>query len=277
MCWSAQVSLRFACLDTFFVALLLAKALLDKSSKRRILRLTYAAMMSCVAVQEWSQYGIWKRGRLAESSYNCADAPDVLLSIMTTGAAESVPLPLIVSSFWTRRTDSPTAIHHNAMRHTAVLLWFMQFSIVLLSTIATQKYCVELGKNSHQVWICESAPYEAGGQFLHQAFFWIYCASSLCAAESLDMPSADRRRLQMIGLFSAVVSIALYGKTLEACSVWCWSAFVLGICLCLQEYGYIGTISTIISNDTLAHLFLAADIEVPQVKVLSSETKKVIG
>lgn len=247
MCWSSQVSLCFASLDTCFIALLLAKAYSERMSrnKKRTTTLagTYAALMTCIAVQEWAQYGVWIRSsrRGEESPLSCSGSTDVLLGILTTGAAESVPLPVIASSFLTRRqANNPSqSDYRSSMRQASLVLWVMQFLIVALSAIATKKYCVELGENSHQVWTCESAPYQAGGQLLHHAFYWGYVVSSLCAAESLDMPRGERRRLQGIGLISAIVSIVLYGKTLEACSIWCWSAFVLGIYLCAEVYGYI--------------------------------------
>jgi len=235
MCWSALVSLRFAWLDTFFVALLLAKGLFGKNSERHNKCLTYSALMACVAIQEWSQFGIWKRNRLAESS--CTDAPDVLLSIMTTGAAEAVPFSLIVASFLTRQTNPATVAYRDSMRRTAIRFYVMQLLVVVLSVITTKKYCVELGQNLHQVWICESATYQAGGYSLHDTLYLLYFLSAVYAAESLDMPQAERRRLQGFALLSAVVTVTWYGRTLEACSIWCWSAFVIGVWLCLQEYG----------------------------------------
>lgn len=241
MCWSTEVSLRFASLDTFFVSVLVAKALFDKNLERRNIRLAYSALMACVAIQEWSQYGIWTRNRLALSS--CTDAPDVLLSIMATGAAEALPFSLIATSFLTRQPHHVTVGYRSSIRRTAILLYVIQVMLVILSVVATKKYCVELGQNFHQVWICESATYQAGGYSLHHTVYWLYFLSAVYAAESLDMPLAERRRLQGFALLSAVVSVALYGKTLEACSIWCWSAFSLGLWLCLQECGLIEVVA----------------------------------
>jgi len=189
-----------------------------------------------------AQFGIWKRNRLGESS--CNEAQDVLLAIMSTGAAESVPLTVVASCFYTTWRTSIT--YQNCMRQAAILLWVVQFLIVFLSAVKTQQYCVREGQNHHQVWICESAPYQAGGVFLQYSFYWLYVLCSLCAVESVgQMPLAERRRLQGIGLVSAVMCFVLYGGSLEACSVWCWSAFFLGPSLCAEVYGYTDTVSSI--------------------------------
>jgi hypothetical protein len=231
MCWSAQVSLLFACLDTFFVALLLARKYV-LPNKRPSHAGKYAALMTGVALQEWAQYFIWKRNRLG----SCSDPRDIFLSFLAFGSAESLPFSLIVAS---TREKSVKHHHRRHMRILALILWLTQMLIVFSSAAYTGRYCVELGDNHHQVWVCESASHAAGGEPLHALFYWLYIASSVCSAESVDMPCGERRRLQGIGVVSGAASYALYGSTLEASSIWCWSACVLGLDLCAQEYGYL--------------------------------------
>ena len=224
MCWSATVSWRFAWLDTLLVALLLWRA---ARKPQTTLAGTYAALMTSVALQEWGQYWLWRR------ELSCEAAMDVALGVFTTAAAESVPLSLLFCS-WRTVGNVP---HFQRIRWVATGLWLLQFVAVAGSALVTDHYCVVEGPKGHQVWLCESATYAAGGHALHYSFYWIYVIACLLAAESVDMSRGERRRLQGIALVSAVVCLAWYGNTLEACSVWCWTAFTVGINLVAEVYG----------------------------------------
>lgn len=235
MCWSALVSWRFACLDTLFVALLVARSF---QKPNPTFARTYAALMSSIALQEWGQYILWRR------QLSCYSMADAALGFWTTGAAESVPLPLLVCSYYTVRSVP----HYQRIRRAAIALWFFQFVVILGSIAVTRKYCVEHGERGHQVWICESATHAAGGRFLHDLFYWLYVTSCLLSAESVDLPRGERLRLQVIPLISAVGCFVMYGHTLEACSVWCFSAFTVGMSLVAEVYGYTDRILRYIST-----------------------------
>jgi hypothetical protein len=196
---------------------------------------TYAAMMTAVAVQEWAQYFIWKR--IETGSMEC-HLWGILVSILTMIAAETVPLPLLASSM-----AYSTNLYASRMRQMATWIWCFQFFLVLICvrhTYGTHHYCVDEGLHHHQVWLCESATYAVGGHWLQFSFYWLYVVSCMFSAEAMTgtMQLGEIRRLQTIGLVSAFICIVMYGETLEACAIWCWSAFILGVCLCAQVYGY---------------------------------------
>mmetsp|Transcript_10303 Transcript_10303/g.19777 ORF Transcript_10303/g.19777 Transcript_10303/m.19777 type:complete len:241 (-) Transcript_10303:2359-3081(-) len=237
MCWSSQVSLNFALLDTCFAVLLAVKALDKKTANSHNpqpnVAIVYADIMTCVAIQEWAQFGIWRRWDqvvgLERKSY-CSIPADAFLSFLSTTAAEAVPVPFIVASFSARHNSKP---YYNQMGQLALLVWTVQAMLVLLSVALTHKYCVELGPNHHQVWICESACYSLGGPSLHYISFFLYVLSCLLGTESVEnLPLNQRRCIEGISLLTGVVSVFWFGPTLEACSVWCWSAFALGVYLC---------------------------------------------
>ena len=247
MCWSAEVSLCFAILDTLFVALLLARphiATLSKQERKRIsLCTTYAGIMAGVALQEWGQFAIWERNRLG----NCTEAVDVFLAILTTGAAMLVPIPLLVASYDSRYMAN--SVYQTATRSIAIVSWIADLLIIIFSLLRTQEFCVNKGPNHHQIWLCESATYQVGGHLLQYTCIMLYTLCCLCSIESISqMPFWDRRRLQTFALVSVSVCTILFGDTLETCSVWCWSAFILGVSLCAQAYGYLDHFSALIQK-----------------------------
>lgn len=286
MCWSAQVSYEFACLDTLFVVLLLAKSMgvrrwtsssssslstttggrsshnKDSSkysvveNSRQSFAGTYAGIMAGVAIQEWAQYGLWVRGHLQSTKIQGqeeAEAPqdylDVFFSILALLGAESVPLTAILSSALTADDSSasrqhrgcgdhasPTKSRRRLLRRVSQILWVIQAAVVLSTILYTHQYTVVIGPNHHQVWICESATDQFGGYPLHAVFYWMYLASGVLAVQSHErIDASEKYGIIAIGLISGMVLFLLYGNTLEACSIWCWSAFLLGVYLCLQE------------------------------------------
>ena len=252
MCWSASVSLQFAVFDTVIVVLLLWLVATGKQPQRQqqqqvVCTCTYAALMTCVAVQEWAQFAIWQRQHLTTTAGDaCQDAMDVLLSFTTVAAAEALPLSLIVSAYCNMNGPAHDANHtatttialkRSWICATAAWLWLVEVTIVLAAVYATQKYCVQLGPHSHQVWVCESAVYQVGGRRLqHWVYFSYVLAAVLAVQANHAIPKAEKRLLQVFGLMSSIVAVTLYGNTLEACSIWCWSAFVLGMGLTLVSY-----------------------------------------
>ena len=230
--------------------------------KRESFAGTYAAMMGCVAIQEWAQYGLWVRGHLQEEDMAMGtqtqtqqhDTIDILLSILTVVGADSIPLTVIISSAFTenskshRCTDHRTEIKkhrsqtstqtkvsssrwqlssHN-IRRIAQILWIGQAMMLLSTVLYTHQYIVSIGPNHHQQWICETAAFRVGGPVMHAVFYWTYLASGLIGMFSFDdqtMNVNEKRSITAIGMISGIVSFLLYSKTLEACSIWCWSAF----------------------------------------------------
>jgi len=81
-----------------------------------------------------------------------------------------------------------------------------------------------------------SAVYAVGGYPLYYATLAMYLVSAVLAMEEMSLsswlPRHEKRWIYAIGLASGVVAYGRYSWTLEACSVWCWSAFSYGIYFC---------------------------------------------
>jgi hypothetical protein len=223
--------------DLFFVGALLLKTYRVSASATHGIRYgTYAALLFFITVQELAQYGAWQSGHLLttdEPRARCAGS-DIFFSLLATGSALLVPVVPMISA---AATPSPTKA--NRLLRTAFGSWLALLTIVVACVVHTRTYCIELGKNHHQVWICASAVYRTGGYPLFSLAMLLYIVSGLYALFAVPtIPPIERWWICGIGLTTAAVSFGIYGRTLEACSIWCWSAFILGLYfgfLCLTQ------------------------------------------
>lgn len=278
MCWSANVSWAFASLDLVFVAILVFRMVTKQRQRQpvgnhnspRHLDGTIALCLMSVALQEWAQWAVWKSGIMIRSDSTDAQKQaactpyHIFLSFAASGAAQSIPLILIVSAmremnFWrgieysslaTSSSDSQSlspslqqrgvtgksAVLEKQLAQAALLCWLAQFAIIVMCVLSSGIYCVQLGKNHHQVWICASSVYAMGGMPLYLLILVLYILAAGCALEAMPLPDRERQWIQAIALTNGAVAYGLYCWTLEACSIWCWSAFSFGIYFCLRDY-----------------------------------------
>lgn len=129
--------------------------------------------------------------------------------------------------------------HVYSLLRKAAVAWLAGVVIIVACVVHTQTYCIELGQRHHQVWICASAVYRTGGYPLYFLMLLFYLASALYSLFALpSIPTSQRQWIYAIGLTNAAVAFGMYCWTLEACSIWCWSAFTYGIYftyLCLYQ------------------------------------------
>lgn len=227
MCWSQEVSFTFACLDLVFVATLLYRG-----------RLTYAVFLGAISLQEWAQWAVWKTGSLEQENHDerSCTPRDIALSFTASGAAQSIPVILALSA-WCSRSNlkhAPTEDTRNRLIQQSLLWWLVQFLIIVACVWYSGIYCVQLGRNHHQVWICASSVYETGGYPLYLLTLVQYLASAILALKALPIDNIERQWIYGIGLANGVVAYGVYCWTLEACSIWCWSAFGYGIYFCFM-------------------------------------------
>lgn len=231
MCWSAEVSWAFASLDLVFIGVLLCK---------RHRNGVYIAFLCAIAAQEWAQYFLWRRGHLLDEALSCSTATDVALSLTASLSAQSVPLTLIGGAlYYDYGGGSYAAL--NKERSTRIAWeafgwWLSQFVILTACVIYSGKYCVTVGPNHHQVWICASAVYEVGRYPLYFLSLFQYIMSAGRALWALPLPTHERQWILGIALTNGFVAYGIYSWTLEACSIWCWSAFSFGIYFCVKDW-----------------------------------------
>jgi len=240
MCWSADVSGAFGCLDLIFVGILLYQKGVSSSSKSSSsFHGTYAAFLSVVAAQEWAQYALWKWANLNPNNDNYCSTQDKLFSLAASGTAQSIPLVLLLCDSGQPSphdvNQRPTDERRRQFRQRAWILWCAQFVMVVVSVCYSGRYCVMQGKNHHQVWICASAVYETAGYPAYFVSLALYALSAGAALEALSLPVHEKQWIQGIGLANGAVAYGIYSWTLEACSIWCWSAFAYGLYFCLKD------------------------------------------
>lgn len=235
MCWSKDVSFAFGCLDLVFVAILLYK---KSNSNGKSLHGVYAAFLTSIAAQEWSQYAVWKHQGNLKDATNCSHL-EMLYSLGATGSAQVVPLVLLVGAIVTRsdrylRLEEDIEMFWSKIRW-SLSMWLAQFLIIVACVVFTGMYCVTVGTHHHQVWICASAVYQAGGYPLYFLTLVQYLLSAIFAIGALPLSPLEKSWIYAIGITNGLIAYGLYCWTLEACSIWCWSAFTYGIFFCVKD------------------------------------------
>lgn len=243
MCWSAPVSCMFGTLD-----LLAILFLLNRSKGRDV---TYACLLGSIAFQEWAQFLVWWSDSAVESQEECT-MHKALIGIHTFLGSNSIPAVLIWRSVVDHRQSSASlsasAEHHPPpasndennntivlLRIKAFVLWITSTLLVVVAAIYTNSYCIMVGPRHHQIWICAQSIYKLGGYPLYFVSLTMYGSSIVYGLIALNLPHKERLWIGWIGFVCGVVSYGLYFYTLEACSIWCWSAFSIGVYLCLRQ------------------------------------------
>lgn len=211
MCWSAPVSLAFGVLDLLCIAVLVCR--------RRGDDVRYAAMLAGVAAQELAQYGLW-----ADGLGGACTRRKALLSFATMAGSHAIPVAMLLLA------------HPKCRRQAAQGAGMLaaEAAIVLGSVAATGWHCVEVGPRGHQVWPCARAVHGAGGFPLYVLSLVLYAGAIVRALDAMLLPPAEAKWITRIGTGTVGAVYLVYAWTLEACSVWCWSAFSLGLYLVLR-------------------------------------------
>ena len=225
MCWSAPVSCVFGTIDMLVIAYLLWR--------RQGRDTTYACMLGGVAFQEWAQFLVWFTHSAVKSQEECT-LPKALTGLGTFVGSSSIPIVLIwrsvVDNAWQQEQYA-----YNTARIKAFVLWTTSTLLVVMATVYTESFCVMVGPQHHQIWICAQSIYELGGYPLYFLSLTMYGLSTVYGLIALDLPHKERLWIGWIGLVCSIVSYGVYFYTLEACSIWCWSAFSVGVYMCLRQ------------------------------------------
>lgn len=212
MCWSEEVSLASWVYDVACLAILLAR--------RRRNDLKYVVLLSGIASQELFQFITW---RLIQHDAN--EHCTIPLAVASLGAmlsSQAIPLGVVAASEIRHAADD---VEPNRWQQLVALgLWSTQLAAVFFCILRSGIWCVRIGPHGHQSWICARSLYAVGGFPLYCASFGLYVASIVYGLRTLDLPKQETAALKLIGVVSAGIIYGLYTSTLEACSIWCWSA-----------------------------------------------------
>lgn len=192
MCWNQTVSAVSFAYDAVCLAILWRRG-----------DMKYVAMLSGVVAQEWCQFVVW---RLLDRSERCRPLLAVA-SIAAMLASQAIPL--------------------GVADRVALGLWGAQLVVVFVCLFLSGQWCARVGQNHHQQWICAQSLYAVGGFPLYLASFALYAAAWVRGFRTLDLPRHEKLIFKRIAGLSAALVYAYYTVTLEACSVWCWSAAAL--------------------------------------------------
>lgn len=211
MCWSEEVSLASWVYDMACLAVLLAR--------RRRNDLKYVVILSGLASQEIFQFLAWRL--IQHDTYQRCNFPLAVASLGAMLSSQAFPLGILAASEIRREDD----VQPNRWQQLVALgLWSTQLAAVFVCILRSGIWCIRIGRYSHQRWICAQSLYAVGGFPLYCASFGLYVASILYGLRTLDLPKHETAALKLIGAVSAVIIYGLYTATLEACSIWCWSA-----------------------------------------------------
>lgn len=144
-----------------------------------------------------------------------------LASVGAMVSSQAIPLGLLASARGNDFTERTVVV--------ALTLWALQFVVAFGCVVVSQTWCIVAGDNGHQSWICAQSLHAVGGFPLYFAAFACYAASIILGFRAVDLPKSEKQALIAIGGLSAGIIYGLYTATLEACSIWCWSAAALSV------------------------------------------------
>lgn len=214
MCWSSKVSFIFVIID---LILILALTKRNVGQDR-----TYAIFLIPIAGQEFCQLILWLHLQSPSSDHIECTHTMKCFSTLAQIFAELVPLIMLIMA----------EKQNGEVKRFKFFGWFfyiIQVALILIVIIETNSWCVKVGSNHHQVWIADSALDAIGGKFLYITCGMIYFLTCIASVVSLESPTVEICWILLIGIMIFAINIFLFSQTLEFGSVWCWSAFSLGL------------------------------------------------
>lgn len=211
MCWSSQVSLLSGLFDATAVVILYLR---NRGRDR-----CYAAILVPIMCQEICQMVLWMMG--APMSTQCGPV-NKLFSFSALLFSQLVP-PMALLIGRTRQ------------QYCSLLVWIgwalylLQALVVWISVFLSNLLCVRVGPNHHQVWISDQGVFFVGGDVLYKSTILTYLLAATTGVISLELPSTEAICFIGLGVVTFFANFELYSETLEASSIWCWSAFLLGL------------------------------------------------
>lgn len=191
--------------------------------------------MAVLATQEFFQYLIWWDGTLAlaspETPTACSTRAKAFSLSATLSAFGLVWVGLIRG--W-RGNPSFSKGTNRLLWWGGLWGWMGLVGGTLAAVAHANTWCARIGPNHHQQWVCSLAYTQIGGS---DKFPWLlilylvwYGASVQAAALTVPLPKWEFVGFVGVCTITAGTVYLRFLNTAEACSVWCWSAFTLGIC-----------------------------------------------
>eukprot|EP00747_Dinoflagellata_sp_TGD_P180702 gnl/TRDRNA2_/TRDRNA2_33612_c0_seq2.p1 gnl/TRDRNA2_/TRDRNA2_33612_c0~~gnl/TRDRNA2_/TRDRNA2_33612_c0_seq2.p1 ORF type:complete len:277 (+),score=20.16 gnl/TRDRNA2_/TRDRNA2_33612_c0_seq2:50-880(+) len=208
MCWRWEVSL-ISCLAEWACASFLCWR--DGLRDRK-----YGIFMATIATMESLQMFLW----LALDS-NARSTNFWLSIILWMDAWLFIPWSMV------------NFVANWSLRHALFALYFLAQALAILALMAASGlWYTMVGPNHHQVWPCAAAMAWAGECQLCIGVCLAFITMVACAITPL--PPIEWYAFIGIGIVTFSPSYITLGPTLEACSVWCWSAGAYGAWFCLR-------------------------------------------
>lgn len=273
MCWSEQVSAVFAAFDAGVVLFLLVRrrrgdvgfamiflfivvqevaqfmlwhsGLSDNDTdptsddvctlERRVW--TWVAITSAILALPASMMAVathsFRNSNLVKQEDMCTATP-------TRQKMEDLPQPAPTSLY----PPSPYSSCWVKLKQLLVVGWvvvFGVFSIIVALIVTQHAKCATVGVRHHQVWPCAWAAKQAigfaGSIVLALAYvLGIFIAITVGIMSDPELWFTVSVWVVIDAFASFVVLYSVYASTLEACSMWCWSAFLVGVILVARPW-----------------------------------------
>ncbi|CAB9506761.1 expressed unknown protein [Seminavis robusta] len=230
MCWSTEVSLAFTILDVLMGMFM--------CWRRRGEDVTYGFGLLVLAAQELFQFLLWWDGTLALATTENPDACSVRATVFSFGATYSAFSIVWVGLIrgYIQGGNPLLSRRVNIFFRAASFLGWMSLMIgITWAVVHTGTWCARVGPNHHQQWICALSLNKIDGGGLENFPWLLYIAVSVygfsCLMGGATVPMPWQEFVGFI-VIQAITSLSIYIRfwnTSEACSIWCWSAFTIGI------------------------------------------------
>ena len=232
MCWNAFVSFSFASFDCLVVFVLI----LRNVDRDRL----FALLMAPIAFQEIFQFLFWWTDAISSCTFL-----NRILSLCIVVTTSTIPFICIyighhTTDKWIRSSAEkrqPGKLERLLQHSPTYLYGVATLYVIFLCYVlpVTQTWCTTVGPHGHQQWICGVGAYKLYGYISYVAFLAMYVAPMAIGLRQLK-PTWERDTVGLLGAFPAAIVYSFFSQTLEACSIWCWSAFIEGAFLLVRPY-----------------------------------------
>lgn len=162
-------------------------------------------------------------------SESCS-VPNRVFSISAFLSAELVPIIQPLMQFLTGTSDNQAASSmRRRIRNLSLIFYMSQWILHIIALSLSKTYCVKLGVNHHQMWVGDQSLFQLGGVAYYHLTMFLYLISGVLGVLVMDMPREEKLYFIGLGVVSFSIPFLLYPTTLEASSIWCWSALLIGV------------------------------------------------
>mmetsp|Transcript_105966 Transcript_105966/g.330479 ORF Transcript_105966/g.330479 Transcript_105966/m.330479 type:complete len:257 (+) Transcript_105966:39-809(+) len=224
MCWSWQVSLVSACLE-WSAALCMHRRKADGRDQR------FAHFIAAIAVMESTQGLLWFFALDHASGHAWANR--FLSFFIWLSAWVLIPLSIIrfADGDLEDGERQPKGLPRARRRAVSVAYFVGQALLIVALQAVGGAWETGVGPHHHQVWICTRALTRFGEHVVGDSKAYLFCVglcfvyvTMLAFAIWPMCPRWERNAFLLIGIATFSYFYYTLAASLEACSVWCWSA-----------------------------------------------------